>query len=700
MKHLVQTAILSMLVAVLLANAGVASATTLTSPTGTATTPTIKAESEGHVAVDIGGGLPRIECSSTLQGTVESHGEGKPATTKLAVLTFTGCTEGWHVTVVIQGMLSISGGAGYNGAVTWTGATIEAIRAGVTCRLKTENNFMGVIKGGSPAKLKLSGSMRFHSGSPTCGAGPFTLTGRYKVSTPSALFVDGDPNEGETSAVLTVPTGTISTPLIKGSSEEDVVLHSLGSVECASTLEGEMSGHGEGEPAVGFLSSISFSGCTESWHVTAITPGKLAIEWSSGYDGTVISTGATIEVIAGSLACRYLTNNTPLGTITGGAPATIHLEAELPFHSGNFLCGGKAGKLTGSIKLTKPTSLYVDEEAEPAPTLTSPTGTSVTPTIKAESEGHVTLDHPIANIQCQWAFEGTVASHATAEGAKVPLSSLSTTGCTESWHGTTVTAGELVIDWSSGYNGTVSWTGGTVEMTRLGTTCRYKTQNTHLGTLTGGTPATIDIEGKLPFHSGSPLCGEEAYPLTGSFKVTSPGSLYVDEVVEPASTFTAPTGTSVTPTINAESEGHVVFETPLYEIECQLTLEGTVESHNGEEGATVPLSTISMSGCTDGWHGTMVSAGELNVQATGDYDGTVTWSGGTFELTGPGGYTCRFKAENVHFGALTGGNPATIHVATALFYHSGSPLCGTGTYPLTGSLKVSSPSALYIDDAS
>jgi hypothetical protein len=65
-------------------------------------------------------------------------------------------------------------------------------------------------------------------------------------------------------------------------------------------------------------------------------------------------------------------------------------------------------------------------------------------------------------------------------------------------------------------------------MTRSGTTCRYKSENTAIGTLTGGTPATIDIEGKLLPDGGSPLCGEELYPLTGSFKVTSPSSLFVD----------------------------------------------------------------------------------------------------------------------------------------------------------------------------
>lgn len=166
-RRIMATVILAAAGAILI-GPGAASATSLTSPTGTVATPTIQAESEGHVSIDIGGGLPRIECNSVLQGTIESHGKGKPASAPLSKLTFTGCTEGWHVTVVSGGNLEISGGAGYNGAVTWTWATIETTRAGVTCRIKTENNFMGVLRGGSPAKLKLSGAVRFHSGSPLC----------------------------------------------------------------------------------------------------------------------------------------------------------------------------------------------------------------------------------------------------------------------------------------------------------------------------------------------------------------------------------------------------------------------------------------------------------------------------------------------------------------------------------------------------
>src|SRR5262245_42093714 len=77
--------------AALLGSVSVASATTITSPTGEVTTPTLEAKSEGHVAIDVGGGLPKIECASEFGGKVELHGEKVAATTVLSTLHFTGC---------------------------------------------------------------------------------------------------------------------------------------------------------------------------------------------------------------------------------------------------------------------------------------------------------------------------------------------------------------------------------------------------------------------------------------------------------------------------------------------------------------------------------------------------------------------------------------------------------------------------------
>lgn len=343
---------------------------------------------------------------------------------------------------------------------------------------------------------------------------------------------------GTWAASLTSPTGTVATPTIEGASEGAVTFDSgyysgVFPVPCTWSFSGEVKTHGEGKPVSIPLTSLTITSCGggPGWHMTAASLGSLSITGTTGYDGTVSWSGATIEMTWGSLQCRYKTENTHIGTFTGGDPGTIDLEGSLIFDGGGFPCeqaSPQARPLTGSIKVedSKGEGLFIDTTDT---RLTSPTGTVSTPTIKAESEGHVGIDHPLATFQCQWSLEGTVKGH--GGNAVVPLSSLATSGCTDSWHATTIAAGKLEISSTSEYNGTVTWSGGTVEMTRLGTTCRYKSADTHLGTLTGGSPATMHIEGNLPFHSGSSLCGTEAYPLTGSYKVTSPGGLYVDKAI-------------------------------------------------------------------------------------------------------------------------------------------------------------------------
>lgn len=512
-------------IAIVLVVASSAAATSLTSPTGTTVTPTIKAESEGHVVLH--NSIWSIECTATVEGSVQSHGLGVTAEGAISALSFSNCTNDWVVDVVNAGSLSVHWTSGYNGTLTSSGMTIVATRLGLSCGYMTTNTHIGTITGGAPATLHLEAILPRHSGSFYCGGATSPLTGSFKVTSPSSLLVDN----GETShpppslgTNITSPTGTTATPTIKAESEGHVELHNaIVNIKCASLLEGSIESHGPEAPASGKLSTVSFTGCTDDWVVDMVSKGSLAIDWTSGYDGTVKSSGLTFTATRFGISCSYKTENTQIGTLTGGAPATLHFKGTIMRHGGSFLCGGSSSPVTGSYKVASPSALFVDGAD---PIVTSPTGTVATPTIKAESEGHLTIDHPIASIQCKWALEGTVESH--LESVALPLSSVTTSSCTDSWHATTVSPGRLEIASIGGYDGTVVWDGGTVEMTRLGTTCRYKTEDSHLGTITGGSPATIDIEGDIPFHSGSPLCGEEAYPLTGSLKVNSPSSLYFD----------------------------------------------------------------------------------------------------------------------------------------------------------------------------
>jgi hypothetical protein len=166
-----------------------------------------------------------------------------------------------------------------------------------------------------------------------------------------------------------------------------------------------------------------------------------------------------------------------------------------------------------------------------ATTITSPTGTVATPTIHLSNEGgHVTLANSNANIECNWTMEGKVASHGAGVTAKGNISSLLITNCTGPWTVEVSANGSFELHWGSAYNGTVTWSGATITAvlhTIFGDiTCRYATSSTPLGTLTGGSPATLDITTGIPFHSGGGLCGSGSSALSG--KLVTTGAIYVD----------------------------------------------------------------------------------------------------------------------------------------------------------------------------
>jgi hypothetical protein len=166
--------LLAVVAAALMAFAASASATTVTSPTGSKTTPTIHAvNASGHVT--LANAAANIECASTFQGTVESHGEGVTAKGSITSLTFTSCTNGWTVAVDNKGSFEAHWTSGYNGTLTSNGTTVTAtlhtIFGDIVCRYQTANTPIGTLTGGNPAELDGSASIPFHSGGGLCGSG-------------------------------------------------------------------------------------------------------------------------------------------------------------------------------------------------------------------------------------------------------------------------------------------------------------------------------------------------------------------------------------------------------------------------------------------------------------------------------------------------------------------------------------------------
>ncbi|HEU4739314.1 MAG TPA: hypothetical protein VFS54_09585 [Solirubrobacterales bacterium] len=170
---------------------GSASADRLTSPTGTTYTGKITALNYPGGMVGIHNSIVEIDCDMWLELTVESHGAGKAASGKVSNLSFTQCTNSWHVTVSASGLLLFDTTAGYDGTVRSTGTKITATRIGVTCNYETTNTTFGTIEGGSPAVVYLEGSIPIASGSSAlCGSGAAKMTGNLLVDVPRPLYVD------------------------------------------------------------------------------------------------------------------------------------------------------------------------------------------------------------------------------------------------------------------------------------------------------------------------------------------------------------------------------------------------------------------------------------------------------------------------------------------------------------------------------
>jgi hypothetical protein len=151
---------------------------------------------------------------------------------------------------------------------------------------------------------------------------------------------------------VTSPTGTAKTGDKEGQSENGHIefANPIANISCASKLNGPIESHGAGVTATGKVSTLTFTGCTNSWHVTAVNMGSLVAHHTSGYNATVTSSGVRVDTTRLGVTCVYITNNTPIGTATGGNPATLHIEASIPISAeeSSGLCGSGNSKMEGS----------------------------------------------------------------------------------------------------------------------------------------------------------------------------------------------------------------------------------------------------------------------------------------------------------------------------------------------------------------
>ena len=188
--------LLAIIAGALMALAGSASATSITSPTGTAlaTGSSIHMESEegavpGTKKVLLHNDVADIECESTLSATYSHTSAGRP-TGNIDSLSFTNCGS-WAVTVNALGRLEVHDDGGYNGTVTSYGTKVTASGFGINCVYETNaatGTDIGTITGGSPATLDIIASIPRVGGSFLCGPGNAGWTGNYVTT--NAYYID------------------------------------------------------------------------------------------------------------------------------------------------------------------------------------------------------------------------------------------------------------------------------------------------------------------------------------------------------------------------------------------------------------------------------------------------------------------------------------------------------------------------------
>jgi len=190
MKYLKILGLAAMALATLMAMAGTASATTITSPKGTTYTSTVRAENSGTVTLtSVFGGFGAISCNkSVAEGKVEVHGVARTVAGLLSTLTFSECTK--PVTVIDPGLLELHYLNAKEGTLTSKSAEVEVHETAFgTCTFTTSEtgSDLGTVTTteatGGAARVDIKAAI----GS-ACGTG--TFHGAYKVVTPNSFYLD------------------------------------------------------------------------------------------------------------------------------------------------------------------------------------------------------------------------------------------------------------------------------------------------------------------------------------------------------------------------------------------------------------------------------------------------------------------------------------------------------------------------------
>jgi len=206
MRYLKILGLMTVAAASLAAFAGSASATTLTSPTGTTYTGKITATS---VNSSLDGAFTTVSCKhSHVEGPISHHGTATTVDGIIETLSFSECN--FPVTVLKSGSLELhaikpnkephetcedtpSTPDNCWGTLTSTGAEVTIATSVGSCVFTTNGTSVGTITGtaqtGGSGVLDIKGTIPRTGGNFLCGSSG-TWTGSYTVTTPGTVWID------------------------------------------------------------------------------------------------------------------------------------------------------------------------------------------------------------------------------------------------------------------------------------------------------------------------------------------------------------------------------------------------------------------------------------------------------------------------------------------------------------------------------
>lgn len=464
------------------------------------------------------------KCTQSTFKAATMSPSGSEVTGTVSELSLGGCGTS-KVTVDKRGALYIEWTSATNGAVYSEQAevTVPSPFGVISCKTG-EATKLGTFTG------KASGSATLDINAVlSCGASlpSATWKGSYVITSPSGLGVKGSPTAMEIGGVTQTESISITASLEPGTSALlSTTTGELASTCTSSHVQGATTSPFTGTNVTGFLSELSFSGCTAAYPKLD-NLGDLSIKWNSGTNGTVTSSGAEMTVSSpyGALNCRTGTG-TDIGTLTGSSEGYAKLDINSPLD-----CGPQASneRWEASYTVRAPQDLGVTNEASQRSTTLTVAGTpkneAITITASLNTGTSLVLartDGSLANSCTESHLHGATESPFTGSVVTGALSTLTFGKCTR--EGVLAPeAGKLYVAYTEGPNGRVTSEQAEVTVPSPFGTLNCKTgSGATLGTLTGTKEghASIDVSAVLN-------CGflVPSATLKGTYTVTSPTGL-------------------------------------------------------------------------------------------------------------------------------------------------------------------------------